>query len=83
MAGIRKEGVEDARKNLPTLLERARQGKSTVITKRGVPYAAIVPVSEVARKRAGLTIRDLRGSGKNLWSEDVAVWVDKLRREWE
>ena len=56
MAGIRKEGSEEARKKLPSLLERAHRGQVTVITKRGVPYAAIVPITEAVKKTAGIRL---------------------------
>ena len=43
---VRIAGVEEARTKLPSLLRAANHnGEVTVITKRGVPYAAIVPVS--------------------------------------
>ncbi len=83
MAGVRKEGSEEARKKLPSLLERAHRGQVTVITKRGVPYAAIVPVTEAVKKTAGIRIQDLRGSGKRLWGGDAAAWVNEIRGEWQ
>ena len=82
MSRIPKEGSEEARKRLPALLERAHRGKPTLITKRGLPYAAIMPVTALARQQAGISIRALRGSGKNLWGKNVAAWVDKIRDEW-
>ncbi|MFZ2303520.1 MAG: type II toxin-antitoxin system prevent-host-death family antitoxin [Minisyncoccia bacterium] len=82
MAGIRKEGSEEARKKLPSLLERAHRGQVTVITKRGVPYAAIVPITEAVKKTAGIRLQNLRGSGKGLWREDAAAWVNEIRGEW-
>jgi prevent-host-death family protein len=83
MAGIRKEGSEEARKKLPSLLERAHRGQVTVITKRGVPYAAIVPITEAVKKTVGIRLQDLRGSGKGLWREDAVAWVNEIRGEWE
>lgn len=83
MSSIRKEGSEAARKKLPSLLERAHRGLSTLITRRGVPYAAIVPASEALRKNAGLGLPQLRGSGKGLWGKDAAAWVREIRGEWE
>ena len=83
MANIRKEGSEEARKKLPSLLDRAHRGQVTVITKRGVPYAAIVPVTDAVKRTAGIRIQELRGSGKGLWREDAAAWVNEMRGEWE
>lgn len=83
MPRIPKEGSEEARKNLPAILERAHRGKATLITKRGKPYAAIMPIAALVRQQAGISIRELRGSGKKLWGKDVPAWVDKIRDEWE
>jgi prevent-host-death family protein len=83
MSRIPKEGSEEARKRLPTLLERANRGKPTLITKRGIPYAAIMPVTALVRQQSGLSIRDLRGSGKGLWGKNVRAWIERIRNEWE
>jgi len=83
MLRIPKEGSEEARKRLPALLERAHRGKPTLITKRGEPYAAIVPVTALVQQQAGISIRELRGSGKGFWSENVPAWIDRIRDEWE
>lgn len=82
MTNPRKQGVEDARKNLPVLLERANRGQTVIITKRGKPFAAIVPVEQVKKKDNGLSLSTLRGSGKGLWGKDAAAWVKHLRKEW-
>lgn len=39
-------GAEEARKMFPSLVESASRGKTTIITKHGKPYAAIVPVAQ-------------------------------------
>ena len=74
-------GVEEARKRLPELLSRAnRDGAGDdVVTKRGVPYAAIVPVSHVVRGVRSLTA--LRGSARGCYGE-AARYVDRIRDEW-
>ena len=82
MSSKRIRGVQDARRELPVLLEAAHRGSRTVITKRGKPYAAIVPLDEGARTRAGLTILGLRGSAKKIWARDAAEVVKALRKEW-
>jgi prevent-host-death family protein len=82
MRSIRKQGVEDARKNLPALLEQANRGHAVMVTKRGKPYAAIVPVDQVTHKKPGASLSALRGSGKGMWGRNAAAWVDKLRKEW-
>lgn len=83
MSRIPREGSEEARKRLPALLERARRGKPTLITRRGEPYAAIVPVTALPRQQAGIGIRELRGSGKGFWSRKAPAWIDRIRNEWE
>jgi prevent-host-death family protein len=37
-------GAEEARNELPHLLDEAEKGRSTVITKHGRPVAALAPV---------------------------------------
>jgi len=41
-----KKGAEEARNQLPDLLEAAEKGRSTVITRHGRPVAALVPLKE-------------------------------------
>lgn len=82
MAARRTRGVQDARRELPDLLEAAHRGNRTVITKRGKPYAAIVPIDEGTRTRPGLTILGLRGSAKKIWARDAMQVVKALRKEW-
>lgn len=82
MGSRKTRGVQEARKELPILLEAAYRGSRTVITKRGKPYAAIVPVGEGVRARAGLTVLGLRGAGKKIWGDDATKIVQALRKEW-
>jgi len=82
MRPISNQGVEDARKNLPALLEKANRGQAQVITKRGKPYAAIVPVEQATQKKSGLSLAALRGSGKGMWSKNSTAWLKNLRKEW-
>ncbi len=83
MSKIHKEGSEEARRNLPALLERAHRGKPTVITKRGAPYAVLMPVAALAQHHAGIHIQQLRGTGKGYWGKNAAQWIDRIRDEWE
>ena len=73
-------GAEIARTLLPELLERAHQGLSSLITKRGKPYAALVPVGQMRRTRQAVLA--LRGSGRGLWGKDSARTIRDLRDEW-
>jgi prevent-host-death family protein len=75
-------GADDARAKLPELLERAHHGAATVITKRGRPYAALVPITTV-EATPHLLLASLKGSGAGLWGADASTMVDALRDEWE
>ena len=76
-------GAEEARKLFPRVVERASQGKTTVITKHGRPYAAVVPVAQArARRRVGETFLALRGSAKGVYG-DAGKYIALLRDEWE
>ncbi len=72
-------GVHEARNKLPSLLDAANQGRVTVVTKRGVPYAAIVPASKVLADPPKLSA--LRGSARGCYG-NVPEFVDRLRDEW-
>ena len=74
-------GAEEARKSLPELIDRAqRDGTVTIVTKRGVPCAAIVPLSHLERGRAP-KLTALRGSAAGCYG-DVAEYIDESRRSW-
>ena len=73
-------GVDEARRKLPEILKAAYQkGAVTIVTNRGVPYAAVVPVSQAVQQASKLT--ELRGSGKGCYG-DAASFVETLRDEW-
>ncbi len=77
-------GAEEARKMFPSLVESASRGKTTIITKHGKPYAAIVPVAQArARTWVGERFIDLCGTGKGMYGGDVAKYIDKLRAQWD
>lgn len=82
MAAKRTKGVQEARQELPALIEAAHRGSTTIITKHGKPYAAIVPVNETRGSHRGVTVAQLRGSGKKIWKKDAADEVTRLRNEW-
>jgi len=76
------KGAEEARNQLPHLLDEAEKGRSTVITKRGRPVAALVPIEayDAAVRQEPLT--PLTGSGRGLWGKSSARTIRKLRGEW-
>jgi antitoxin (DNA-binding transcriptional repressor) of toxin-antitoxin stability system len=81
---IKRSGVEQARKNLPALLERASRGQPSLVTKHGQVYAAIVPPHYVQQTRKrGPNVLALRGTGKGLWGVSVKRAIRRLRAEWD
>ncbi|MCY4017462.1 MAG: type II toxin-antitoxin system prevent-host-death family antitoxin [Gammaproteobacteria bacterium] len=72
--------AEEARQKLPELLDRARTKRLvTIVRKRGVPCAAIVPLSYL-REDNVKSISSLRGSGKGVYG-DAAEFVEG-ERDW-
>ena len=74
-------GVEEARKQLPQLLEQAAGGSATVVTRHGKPIAAIVPLGAYGEGRQQ-SILPLAGTGRGLWGAKSTSTVRKLRDEW-
>lgn len=83
MSTTTKKGVEEARNQLPALLESAEAGRATVITRRGKPVAALVPIEEFNAAGKQMSLVSLKGSGRGLWGRDPAKTIDALRDEWE
>ncbi|MBI4293802.1 MAG: type II toxin-antitoxin system Phd/YefM family antitoxin [Betaproteobacteria bacterium] len=77
-----RKGVEDARSQLPALLDEAEKGRATVITRRGRPVAALVPFAQAAGARQQKSLAGLAGSGRGLWGKDSAKTLRRLRDEW-
>lgn len=75
-------GAEEARTLLPDLIERAHRGERSVITKRGKPYAEVVPVGSDTRGKPRLPFLSLAGSGRGLWGHDSRKTLKRLRDEW-
>lgn len=72
-------GAEEARKKLPELLDRAKtEGLVTIIRKRGVPCAAIVPLSHL-RQNDVKRLTSLRGSAGGVYGE-VSRYIENERR---
>jgi prevent-host-death family protein len=76
------KGAEEARNQLPNLLEAAEAGQSTVITKRGRPVAALVPIHDYLAAVTQEPLTLLAGSGRGLWGRNSAGTIRKLRDEW-
>lgn len=76
-------GVRDARNQFSALLDAAEAGEATIITRRGRPVAALVPISTDQATTRQLSILDLQGSGRGLWGKDSRRTLRRLRNEWE
>lgn len=77
-----RKGAEEARNQLPDLLEAAERGRSTIITKHGKPVAALVPLEEYDPTGGQQPLVPLRGSGRGLWGKDSTRTLSDLRDEW-
>ena len=77
-----RKGAEEARNQLPHLLEAAEDGRSTVITKHGRPVAALVPIDDYMATVRQEPLTPVAGSGRALWGRNSAQTIRKLRDEW-
>lgn len=83
MRGPKTKGVEEARAELPRLLDAAQSGESTIITRHGKPVAALVPLSKAEGGKRQLPIMSLAGTGRGLWGKDSRQTIKRLRDEWD
>lgn len=60
-------GAEQARQQLPRLLDEARRGQTTIVTKWGKPFAAIVPLDALPPEKEVRSIAALAGSASGLY----------------
>jgi len=82
MADKTYRGVEEARNQLPSLLEQASLGTATVITRHGRPIAALIPIESYGALGRQQSLLPLAASGKGLWGRHSRATVRKLRDEW-
>lgn len=82
MSRNRNKGVEEARSELPQILQQAEKGEPTVITRHGRPVAAIVPLSAYTAGKRQEPLTALAGSGRGLWGRASGRTLRKLRDEW-
>jgi antitoxin (DNA-binding transcriptional repressor) of toxin-antitoxin stability system len=78
-----KTGVEQARKQLPSLVDKASKGGTTLITRHGKVCAAVVPPDQVAEAAPNPGLLALRGTGKGLWGPSPKQAIARLRNEWQ
>jgi prevent-host-death family protein len=82
MAKIERRGVEEARNQLPKLIEAAEAGHATVITRRGRAVAALVPLDAYDTSQRQQSLLPIAGSGRGLWGKSSARTITRLRDEW-
>ncbi len=76
------KGVEEARRQLPQLLDAAAEGRCTVVTRHGRPVAVVAPIDVLESVRSEIPLTRLAGSGRGLWGEDSVKTLHGLREEW-
>ena len=76
-------GIDEGRSNLPKLASMAHAGHSSLLTKHGKPYAAIVAADMLIALRRVPRFLTLRGTGRGLWGRNPGEHVASLRDEWE
>ena len=75
--------AEQARDRLPELLAATEAGEATIITKRGRPVGALVPIGILNSVQPQQSLLPLAGSGRGLWGKSSRRTLRKLRKEWE
>jgi prevent-host-death family protein len=83
MDRTQRKGAEEARNQLPELLEAAQQGQSTIITKHGRPVAVLIPVEEFEQKSRQRSLLPYKGTGRGMWGSNSTDTLRALRDEWE
>ena len=79
---ILRKGAEEARNQLPDLLEAAEKGRSTIITRHGRPVAALVPIETYSAAIRQQPLTPVAGSGRGLWGKNGTRTLRKVRDEW-
>lgn len=82
MTRVTRKGAEEARNQMPSLLEAAEKGDSTIITRHGRAVAALVPVAHFSANGPQQVLSRLKGTGRGLWGRSSAKAIHSLRDEW-
>ncbi len=77
-----RKGAEEARNQLPELLDAAENGRSTIITRHGRPVAALVPIETYRSAVRQPPLTPFKGSGRGLWGKNSSATIRRLRDEW-
>lgn len=80
---ISRKGAEEARNQLPVLLDAAESGVATLITRRGRPVAVLAPVNDKAGQGVQASLLPVLGSGQGLWGSAIADTLNAARDEWD
>jgi prevent-host-death family protein len=80
---ILRKGAEEARNQLPDLLDAAEDGRTTIITRHGRAVAALVPIDALGAAQDQLSLLPLEGTGRGLWGRNSTRTIRALRDEWE
>lgn len=83
MSNVQRKGAEEARNQLPDLLQAAGEGKSTIITRHGRAVAALIPIGEFRPTGRQASLLPLAGSGRGMWGKDSKKTIRQLREEWD
>jgi prevent-host-death family protein len=78
-----RKGAEEARNQLPALLDAAEKGKTTIITRHGRPVAALVPMDAIQPVQKQQSLLSLKGTGRGLWGKNSTKTIRALKDEWE
>lgn len=82
MSKVARKGAEEARNQLPDLLDAAEKGHTTLITRRGRPVAALLPLDAYAASGRQQPLVPVEGSGRGLWGKNCTRTIRNLRDEW-
>ena len=82
MGNVKRKGIEEARKQLPKLIEAAEAGHTTIITKRGRAVAVLAPLASNGTALRQRSLLALAGSGRRLWGRNSGRTIAELRDEW-
>lgn len=78
-----RKGAEEARAELPSLLDAAERGETTLITRRGRAVAALVPSDRLPALSHQHSLLAIAGTGKGLWGDESRKTISDLRSEWD
>ena len=80
---MQRKGAKEARKHFAQLLDAAENGTATIVTRRGRPIAALVPIAAYNAVAPQLSLLPLAATGRGLWGSNSTKGIRKLRDEWD